>query len=62
MSELDKVLKINYESDWKAIKDEIQREITSAIENSDGIWGLSEEVEDILLGYGLEPDFITDFM
>ena len=62
MNDLQKVLKENYGEDWKAIEREIQQEINDCLENSDDIFGTSEDVDSILLGYGLEPDYLTNFI
>ena len=62
MSELDKALKENYGDDWKAIKSEIQQEIYDALDNAHDPFEASDEVEGILQSYGLEPDYLTDFI
>ena len=62
MSELEFILKENYGDDWKAVKREIQQEIYDALADSHDTFGISENVEDILQSYGLEPDFLTDFI
>lgn len=62
MSELEFILKENYGDDWKAIKREIQQEIYDALDNAHDPFEASDEVEDILQSYGLEPDYLTDFI
>lgn len=62
MNDLEKVLKENYGDDWKAIKSEIQQEIYDSLENDCGPFGISEDVQDILQSYGLEPDYLIDLI
>ena len=62
MNDLEKVLKENYGDDWKAVKREIQQEIYDALDNDYDPFGISENVEGILQSYGLEPDYLTDFI
>ena len=56
------ILKENYGDDWKAIKREIQQEIYDVLDIARDPFEASDEVEGILQSYGLEPDYLTDFI
>ena len=62
MNDLEKVLREAYGDDWKEAKREIQQEINDALENEYDLFGTLDEVEGILQDYGLEPDYLTDFI
>lgn len=52
------ILKRDYGSEWKDIYSEIKEQVIDAISSG----GSYDEVESILLGYGLEPDYIFEFI
>lgn len=59
---MEEALKALYGDDAKAIEDEIRKAVWDCIDNSENSFGVSEEVEDILSGYGLEPDYVISFL
>lgn len=52
------ILKREYGSEWKEIYSEIKEQVDDVISSS----GSYDEVEEILLGYGLEMDYIFEFI
>ena len=52
------ILKREYGSEWKEIYSEIKEQVSDVISSS----GSYDEVEEILLGYGLEMDYIFEFI
>ena len=52
------ILKRDYGSEWKDIHSEIKEQVVEAISSG----GSYDEVEDILMGYGLEMDYIFEFI
>ena len=52
------ILKRDYGSEWKDIHSEIKEQVVEAISSG----GSYDEVEDILMGYGLEMDYVFEFI
>lgn len=52
------ILKRDYGNEWKDIYSEIKEQVVETISSG----GSYDEVEDILMGYGLEMDYIFEFI
>ncbi len=52
------ILKREYGSEWKEIYSEIKEQVDDVISSG----GSYDEVEEILMGYGLEMDYIFEFI
>ena len=52
------ILKREYGSEWKEIYSEIKEQVDDVISSGGGY----DEVEEILMGYGLEMDYIFEFI
>jgi hypothetical protein len=52
------ILKRDYGSEWKDIYSEIKEQVVETISSG----GSYDEVENILMGYGLEMDYIFEFI
>lgn len=52
------ILKREYGSEWKEIHSEITEQVNDVISSG----GSYDEVEEILMGYGMEMDYIFEFI
>lgn len=52
------ILKREYGSEWKEIHSEIKEQVDDVISSG----GSYDEVEEILMDYGMEMDYIFDFI
>lgn len=52
------ILKREYGSEWKEINSEIKEQVDDVISSG----GSYDEVEEILMDYGMEMDYIFDFI
>jgi Iap family predicted aminopeptidase len=52
------ILKKEYGSEWKEIYSEIQKQVNDVLSSG----GSYDEVEDILMDYALEMDYIFEFI